>query len=142
MSAPQRFVPGQAPGPRDSEKPDLDSPERIDRMVRLFYDRVLADPLLAPVFLEVARIDLDTHLPLIAAFWKKLLLNQPGYKRHMMAKHRAVHYQAPLTGAHHERWLALFHANLDEHFDGPQTDRARLLSARVMDNLYRQLSRL
>ena len=142
MSAPQLFVPGLAPRPRDSDKPDLDSPERIDRMVRLFYDRVLADPLLAPVFLEVARIDLDTHLPLIAAFWKKLLLNQPGYNRHMMARHRAVHHREPLTGAHHERWLVLFHANLDEHFDGPQTDRARLLSARVMDNLYRQLSRL
>ena len=138
---PQRHVPGLPPRPRDDSKPDLDRPEHIDRMVRLFYERVLVDPLLAPVFLEVARIDLDSHLPLIAAYWKKLLLNEPGYNRHMMAKHRAIHDQEPLTGAHHERWLTLFHANLDAHFDGPQTDRARLISARVMDNLYQQLSR-
>ena len=140
MNAPQRFIPGQPPRPRDDTKPDLDSAEHIERMVDLFYEQVLEDPLLAPVFLEVARIDLDAHLPLIAAYWKKLLLGEPGYDRHMMAKHRAVHDREPLTGAHHERWLALFHANLDRHFDGPQTDRARLISARVMHNLYHNLS--
>ncbi|MTI52066.1 MAG: group III truncated hemoglobin [Alcanivorax sp.] len=110
-------------------------------MVDSFYQRVLEDPLLAPVFLEVARIDLDQHLPLIAAYWKKMLLGDPAYDRHMIAKHRAVHDKQPLTGAHHERWLALFTANLRDHFSGPNTDRARLLAARVMDNLYRQLSR-
>jgi hemoglobin len=109
-------------------------------MVDRFYQRVLDDPLLAPVFLDVARIDLDKHLPLIAAYWKKMLLGDPAYDRHMIAKHRAVHDKQPLTGAHHERWLALFTANLQAHFSGPNTDRARLLAARVMDNLYRQLS--
>ncbi|HAI88525.1 MAG TPA: globin, partial [Alcanivorax sp.] len=70
----------------------------------------------------------------------KMLLGDTAYDRHMIAKHRAVHDKQPLTGAHHERWLALFTANLQEHFSGPNTDRARLLAARVMDNLYRQLS--
>jgi len=135
----QRFVPGEAPARRD-DKPDLDSPARIEEMVDRFYERVLDDPLLAPVFLDVARIDLDKHLPLIAAYWKKMLLGDTAYDRHMIAKHRAVHDKQPLTGAHHERWLALFTANLQEHFSGPNTDRARLLAARVMDNLYRQLS--
>jgi hemoglobin len=116
----QRFVPGEAPARRD-DKPDLDSPARIEEMVDRFYQRVLDDPL-------------------IAAYWKKMLLGDTAYDRHMIAKHRAVHDKQPLTGAHHERWLALFTANLQEHFSGPNTDRARLLAARVMDNLYRQLS--
>ncbi|AFT69712.1 hypothetical protein B5T_01430 [Alloalcanivorax dieselolei B5] len=143
MSERQRvrlFQPGVAGHCSTSGRPDLDSPEQIDRMVSLFYQRILEDPLLAPVFLEVARIDLDEHLPLIAAFWKKLLLGDDRYNRHMMAKHRAVDDKMPLTGAHHERWLALFVASLDEHFDGPYTDRARHLAARIIDNLYEQLS--
>ncbi|CUR45363.1 group III truncated hemoglobin [Alloalcanivorax xenomutans] len=143
MSERQRvrlFQPGAAGHRSKSGRPDLDSPEQIDRMVSLFYQRILEDPLLAPVFLEVARIDLDEHLPLIAAFWKKLLLGDDRYNRHMMAKHRAVDDKMPLTGAHHERWLGLFMANLDQHFEGPHTDRARQLAARIIDNLYEQLS--
>lgn len=136
----QLFRPGAPQSRSSSDLPDLDTPANIDRMVDRFYDKVLSDPLLAPVFLDVARIDLDEHLPLIASFWKKLLLGDPTYHRNMIAKHRAVDDKEPLTGAHHERWLALFHANLDEHFDGPQTDRARLIAARIIDNLYEQLS--
>lgn len=135
------FDPGAAArdaGPGD--KPDLDSAANIERMVALFYQRLLGDPLLAPLFLEVARVDLDEHLPIIARYWNKMLLREPGYDRHMMAKHRALDDREPLTGAHHERWLSHFYATLDEHFHGPYSDRARRIAARVIDNLYQQLS--
>lgn len=131
----------RAPRPSGGDGLDLDTPERIERMVRLFYRRVLADPLLAPVFVDVAQIDLQEHLPLIAAYWKKMLLGDPAYDRNMVARHRAVNDQVRLTGALHERWLVLFNTNLDEHFQGPQTDRARRIAARVITNLYDQLNR-
>lgn len=136
-----RFDPRAPASPRPASWcPDLDTSEHIERMVTLFYRRVLADPLLAPVFTEVARIDLDEHLPLIAAYWKKMLLGDDVYNRHMIAKHRAIDEREPLTGTHHERWLALFIANLNEHFAGPRTDRAGLIAGRVIDNLYQQLA--
>lgn len=144
MSASQRvqlFQPGVSEATSlHPERPDLDTPEHIDRMVELFYGKVLVDELLAPVFLDVAQIDLEEHLPLISAFWKKLLLGDPTYNRNMVAKHRAVDDKERLTGQHHERWLSLFHANLDEHFAGPYSDRARLIAARIINNLYEQLS--
>lgn len=141
MSTLGHFDPGAAGAARPrSDKSDLDTPERIARMVELFYGRLLADPKLAPLFLEVARVNLDEHLPIIAAYWRKMLLREPGYDRHMMAKHRALDDQVPLTGDHHERWLAHFYATLDEHFHGSYSDRARRIAARVIDNLYRQLS--
>ena len=40
MTVAQRFVPGEAPARRD-DKPDLDSPARIEEMVDAFYQRVL-----------------------------------------------------------------------------------------------------
>jgi hypothetical protein len=55
-------------------KPDLDSPEHIRRFVHAFYAHLLNDEQLAPIFLDVAQIDLQKHLPLICSYWEKLLL--------------------------------------------------------------------
>ncbi|MDP4650984.1 MAG: hypothetical protein NWS56_04425, partial [Haliea sp.] len=44
-------------------KPDLDCRANIEAFVQRFYARVLTDPQLAPIFLDVAQIDLDVHLP-------------------------------------------------------------------------------
>ena len=109
-------------------------------MVHGFYQRLLKDPVMAPVFLEVAGIDLQQHLPTICQYWYKMLLGEQDYQRHMMAKHRALDDREPLTGEHHERWLGHFMANLEGRFAGPMTDRARLIAQRVMHNLYMQLS--
>ncbi|MCK0153040.1 group III truncated hemoglobin [Alcanivorax sp. S6407] len=138
MTAVEIFVPGQA---RESsaDLPDLDSKANIDAMVHGFYRRLLEDPVMAPVFFEVAGIDLNKHLPIICQYWHKMLLGDRAYQRHMMEKHRALDDKLPLTGAHHERWLGHFMANLEGRFAGPNTDRARRLAARIMDNLYLQL---
>lgn len=139
MTAVGIFRPGESLA-RDSDLPDLDCRENIDAMVHGFYQRLLKDPVMAPVFLEVAGIDLQQHLPTICQYWYKMLLGEQDYQRHMMAKHRALDDREPLTGEHHERWLGHFMANLEGRFAGPMTDRARLIAQRVMHNLYMQLS--
>lgn len=120
--------------------PDLDAPEPIRDFVHRFYRRLLDDPLMAPVFLDVAEVDLDEHLPIIEQYWRKMLLGEQGYQRHTIRKHRAVHHKAPLRGEHFERWLQHFHETLNDYYQGPFTDRARHIAARVMHNLYMQLT--
>lgn len=122
--------------------PDLDTASQIDRFVHLFYERLLADPALAPYFTDVAGISLDAHLPLISAYWQKMLLGERRYQRHTMARHRQLHARRALGGAQHEAWLGHFFAVTEAHFSGPKTDQARRVAARVMDNLYRQLAQL
>ena len=139
MTAVGIFRPGESLA-KDSDLPDLDGRENIDAMVHGFYQRLLKDPVMAPVFLEVAGIDLQQHLPTICQYWYKMLLGEQDYQRHMMAKHLALDDREPLTGEHHERWLGHFMANLEGRFAGPMTDRARLIAQRVMHNLYMQLS--
>ena len=119
--------------------PDLDTPRAIDEFVDRFYERVLGDPLLSPLFLEVARIDLPVHLPRIKAYWRKMLLGDPAYRRHMMHKHREVDARSPLQGAHYARWLVLFEATLDERHRGPNAGRARSLARRIAGNMRRNL---
>jgi hemoglobin len=118
---------------------DLDSPPRIRAFVADFYRRLLADALLAPVFVDVAAVDLEQHLPRICAYWEKMLLGQPGYRRHMMARHRAVHAQRPLGAAEFERWLAHFSAALSP-YRGPAADRAWLLARRIARNMHASLN--
>ena len=139
MTVVQHFQPGTFPK-QDSALPDLDYRENIDAMVHGFYRRLLDDPVMAPMFLDVAAIDLQQHLPTICQYWYKMLLGETDYRRHMMAKHRALDDKQPLTGEHHERWLQHFMNNLEGRFAGPCTDRARHIAFRVMDNLYAQLS--
>lgn len=125
-----------------ADRPDLDSGEEIEGFVRRFYDRVLADPKLAPLFTEVAEVDLDQHLPLIAAYWKKMLLGESGYDRHTMARHRALHEKRALTREDARRWLDHFERTLDESYAGPGAERARRVARNVMKNLIKQLDRL
>jgi hemoglobin len=117
------------------QRPDLDSPEQIDSFVDRFYERVLADELLAPLFLDVAGIDLPEHLPRIKAYWRKMLLGDPEYRRHMMRKHRELDAQQHLSPEHYARWLELFEQTLEKHHSGPVTDRARELARRVAGNM-------
>lgn len=118
---------------------DLNDPEAISELVDAFYARVLVDPTLAPMFTQVAAVDLDHHLPTIKAFWRKMLLGRPDYDRNMVARHAAVHARMPLTGRHFDRWLALFTRTIEERFAGPGADRARTLAVRIAANLERNL---
>ena len=128
----------EARGP-STVKPDLDHPAAISTLVDRFYAQVLSDPTLAPVFTEVARIDVDTHIPVIKAFWRKMLLGDPGYARNMVARHAAVHARFPLRARHFDRWLMLFNRTVERDFAGPYADRARTLATRIAANLERNL---
>lgn len=116
-------------------RPDLDSPEHVHAFVDAFYARVFADPVLAPIFFDVARIDVERHLGLIRAYWEKLLLGSNGYQRHTMNIHRAIHAARALQERDFEHWLMHFRATLDEGFDGPRAERAWWVAQNVAKNM-------
>lgn len=115
--------------------PDMDSRDRVEQFVDMFYGRVLADPELAPIFIDVAAIDLDVHLPHIKDYWCKLLLGESSYKRHTMNIHRQLHNKQELNPALFDRWLSLFLASIDENFAGPRADRARQVARSIAGNM-------
>ena len=120
-------------------KPDLDSPEHIRRFVQAFYAQLLNDERLAPIFLDVAQIDLQKHLPLICSYWEKLLLGGTDYRRHTMNIHRAVHSKQPLRKADFERWLQYFRQTVDNNFAGPHAERAKQVAEHVAISMHRAL---
>ena len=121
------------------DRPDLDSRANIERFVELFYARLLADEQLAPIFVDVAAIDLDVHLPHIKDYWCKLLLGEKGYRRHTMNIHRKLHGRRPLRAEDFERWLAFFTATVDDNFAGERAERAKQIAAAIAANMQKTL---
>lgn len=121
-------------------RPDLDSSQRIHAFVDAFYAAMLQDPVLAPIFLDVAAIDLEKHLPLIRAYWEKLLLGEKNYQRNTMNIHRQLAAKRPLERSDFERWLGLFHAVLDGRYAGPYAERAKLIARRIATNMHNALN--
>jgi hemoglobin len=121
-------------------KPDLDNPEYIRQFVEAFYAKLLRDEQLAPIFIDVAAIDLDKHLPLIGAYWQKLLLGESDYRRHTMNIHRAVHSKRPFTVADFTRWLHFFITTVDESFSGPHADKAKQTASYIAANMQKSLN--
>ena len=124
---------------RFAMNPDLDSPEHITLFLQHFYGQLLEDPVLAPIFLDVAGIDLRVHLGHIQAYWEKLLLGHDDYRRHTMNIHRALHSKQALTSADFEQWLMHFTTSVDALFAGPQAERAKHIAVHIADNMTRHI---
>ena len=120
-------------------KPDLDSREHIENFVDRFYERLLADERLAPIFVDVAAIDLSVHLPHIKDYWCKLLLGEKSYQRHTMNIHRQLHGKQRLQAEDFQRWLDSFVATLDEGFVGERAERAKQVAAAIAANMEKSL---
>lgn len=108
------------------EKTGIDD-AMIERLVRAFYARVQADPLIGPVF--AARIeDWEAHIVKLCAFWSSVALMTGRYHGQPMQ----AHLELPVAAEHFDRWIAIFEATANElcppaaatHF----VDRARRIA--------------
>ena len=109
----------------DSPKQDIRSRADIELLINRFYEKVMADEVISFIFTEVAKIDLEQHLPILYDFWASVLLQEGAYRRNVMQGHIELDKKQALTKAHFERWQQLFEATLDEHFVGPVATDAR-----------------
>ncbi|MCU7821824.1 group III truncated hemoglobin [Kitasatospora sp. DSM 101779] len=112
-------------------RPDITDRADLEPLLRRFYAAAFADPLIGPHFTEVARLDLETHLPHITDFWASALLRSGEYRRNAFAPHLGLHRQRPLTAAHFGRWVQLWQASVDGLHSGPTADRAKAQGERI-----------
>lgn len=120
---------------------DLETRADVDAVLRAFYTRVLDDTLLRRVFVEVAHLDLEKHLPVIGDFWEKVLFNTGRYDGNAMRVHRRLHGIEPLTPAHFERWLTVWDQTMDARHQGATATRAKQHAARIALAMQRHLHR-
>ena len=77
---------------------DIETRADCERLVRAFYSRALEDPVIGYIFTDVAKLDLEAHVPKIASFWETILLGARTYGGG--AFHARLHgYASPYDGA-------------------------------------------
>lgn len=125
---------------RRSVPHDLTSRADVERLVVEFYRRAFADPLIGPIFTDIARMDLEAHLPIMCDFWETVLFRAGRYRRNALQVHRDLHAQAPLLPEHFERWLQLWNGTVDDLFAGEKAELAKLQADRVAGSIGRRLA--
>jgi len=120
---------------------DIATREDIDRLMHVFYERVLVDDVIGHIFV-IAKLDLEHHLPIIGDFWESLLFGTPAYSQHgrnPLFVHKELHEKVALTADHFQRWLEVFSVTVDENFAGERADylkeRAAAIAVRMQQFL-------
>lgn len=124
------------------ERADIADRADCERLVRAFYGRALRDPIIGWIFTDVAHLDVEAHVPVIASFWETVLLGADSYRGGAFRPHAALHVRVGLRPGHFERWLVLWRATVDELFAGPRAELAKSHALRVASAFQRRLASL
>ena len=84
--------------------------DMIRRLVLTFYDRVLEDGELGPIFRQALSHRWDEHLAIMVDFWSSIALRTGRYEGKPQQAHRGM----ALVEGHFARWLALLEATVWE----------------------------
>jgi len=122
-----------------SMKKDIENREDIDLLMREFYAAAMADENIGYIFTDVAKLDLNKHLPVIGDFWETLLFRTGDYGRHgrnPLQVHGELDEKSPLRQQHFERWLEIFTQTVDRSFSGAVAEfikmRAEAIAGRML----------
>jgi hemoglobin len=117
---------------------DIQTAADIKILVDGFYEKVNDDPLLGPIFNEVAGVDWPAHLETLYAFWESMLFGTASYQGAPFPKHSVL----PVEKAHFDRWLELFLGTVDENFSGPKAEEAKGRALSIADTFARRMGLL
>jgi hemoglobin len=102
-----------------NEQTDIIKRKDIETLVNRFYEKVQADPLLAPRF---SHVDWKNHLPIMYNFWSSMMLGERSYNGNPFQKHASL----PIGREHFEQWLLLFIDTVDSCFVGEKAEEIKL----------------
>ena len=120
---------------------DIENADDVATLVREFYTKVYADEVLRPMFADIAKVDLEEHLPKMNRFWETILLGEQSYRGNPLKVHHALNALKPLNECHFIRWLSLFCLTVDRLFAGPCAEKAKESARRVNKSIEWSLDR-
>lgn len=118
---------------------DIETRDDIARLMREFYGRMFKDEVMGPIFVDVAKMDLEAHIPIMCDFWELQLFQKPGYRGGMMAVHFRLHMQTALEHHHFMRWLDYWYETVDDLFTGGRATWAKVVAGRVANNMSQRI---
>ena len=121
------------------ERHDIENRADCERLVRAFYARAMVDPIIGFLFVDVAKLDLEAHVPQITSFWETMLLDVASYNGRPFRPHLGLNAKTPIKRGHFERWLFLLHKTVDELFIGERAELAKSHATRVANAFHERL---
>lgn len=118
---------------------DLANRDDVEALLRRFYGQVFEDDVLAEPFSELRAQGLESHIPVMCDFWETVLFRAGLYRGNALVVHRQLDLRHPLYAKHFARWLALWEATIDDMYDGPAADRAKVQAGRIAAAMHRRL---
>lgn len=110
---------------------DIENKKDIELLVDTFYDKVLANQTIGPIFSDVAQVDWGLHLPKMYAFWGSLLLNQNNFSGNPLRVHVGLSKLTAMTEVEFSEWLSLFHETVNELFRGKKAEEAKAKASHI-----------
>ena len=110
---------------------DIKNREDLLELMEAFYSKMLKDEQIGYIFTEVAQLNLEHHLPLLADFWNNALFHTGGYKNNVVQIHKDLNNLETLTAEHFKRWQELLNETIDENFAGEITEKLKLRAQQV-----------
>jgi hemoglobin len=117
---------------------DIENREDIDELMRAFYKRAIADDMIGFIFTDVAKLDLEHHLPIIGDFWETLLFRTGDYSKHgrnPLQVHGELNEKTPLSREHFGRWLEIFAETVDRKFAGDTAEFIKMRAAAIAERM-------
>jgi hemoglobin len=118
---------------------DIETRKDIEELMTEFYQKALKDKMIGYIFTDVAEINLEHHLPIIADFWEMLLFGtvnfQMKYGRSPMQVHGALSEKTAFRAEHFGRWVKLFCETVDEKFAGATANLAKVRAVSIAETM-------
>jgi hemoglobin len=122
---------------RPAVRTEIVGRDDVDLLVRRFYQAVIPDSILGPIF-HAMHVDWSVHIPKLVDFWCARLLDQPGYVGNPVGAHQPVLDRCPFGEVELARWLELWTETVDELFVGDVAELAKQradMTAQVIQTL-------
>lgn len=104
---------------------DIESRADLEIFTRTFYNRLLQDVKVSYIFTDVAKINLEEHLPTITDFWEFSMFHTGPYQNNPMHVHMQLNDKEQLTSVHFDTWLMHFNTTVDELFVGQNAEKIK-----------------
>jgi hemoglobin len=99
-------------------KRDIETREDLFLLLERFYDALLKDSTIAYIFTDVAKINMQHHLPIIVDFWQMVLFDAPTYNKNAIQPHLVLNQKSRFEKHHFDTWLTTFGNTIDTLFHG------------------------
>jgi hemoglobin len=122
--------------------PDIKTEKDLEILTRAFYKKALADPVIGFFFTDIAKLDLETHIPKITKFWDMQIFGGRDYHGNPFQTHKAINELSYIKKEHFQHWVILFHTTVDELYAGDNADLVKMKSGLIASKMSEVLSEI